>query len=306
MKRLLLSLLAFPLLVHAEAVTLNFKAIPVIDFAQATFKTMLGKDYVIAPDLIGLDKRVTISVKSIDRAKLPRLLDDVLSSVGVRAREANGIVHLEKAAEDAAQDLNQPSRNSTPATAESKPAEPEDFEVYRPKNRTVEYLQAVLRTAGLASSQGQGQQTAQDALIVVGNAERRAKVMRLLFELDRKPVVMNVRAALVEFTDSKDDSFNFGAFLNLLNGRLSFGLNGGVTPSDTFARIKSGSIDAVLKVVNGDTRFRFRTQPTLRLLDGEPGRLMVGNEVPVRGALTLSKDGTPIQSIEYRSSPDIS
>lgn len=29
---------------------------------------------------------------------------------------------------------------------------------------------------------------------------------------------------------------------------------------------------------------------------------MVGSEVPVRGALTLSKDGTPIQSVEYRSS----
>lgn len=98
MKRLLLALLALPVLVHAETVSLSFKAIPVMDFAEATYRAMLGKDYVISPDLIGLDKRVTISVKAIDRSKLPQLLGDVLASVGVRAREASGIVRLEKVA----------------------------------------------------------------------------------------------------------------------------------------------------------------------------------------------------------------
>ena len=315
MKRLLLALLFVPIMAQAQGVALSFKAVPVIDFAEATYKAMLGKDYVVSPDLIGLDKRVTINVKSIDRAKLPQLLEEVLASVGVRARELGGIVRLEKvpfigsesplSPADSTRVLEAPLPGRSPVAQEDKEPEPEDFEVYRPKNRTVEYLQALLKAAGVSagpSGQGQGQQLAQDQMVIVGSEEKRAKVRKLLEQLDQKPVVMNVRAALVEFTDSKDDSFSLGAVLDVLGGRLQLALNAGTVASGNFARLKTGSIDAVLKAINGDSRFRFRTQPSLRLVDGERGRLMVGSEVPVRGQLTLSKDGTPIQSIEYRSS----
>jgi general secretion pathway protein D len=311
-KRLLLALLLAPFVAHAENVSLSFKAVPVLDFAEATYKAMLGKDYVITPDLIGMDKRVTISVKAIDRSKLPQLLDDVLASVGVRARESGGIVRLEKAPSldggplqakpDAPRVLDTQLPNRA-ITASDKEAEPESFEVYRPKNRTVEYLQMLMRTAGLpVGMPGQGQQSVQDQMVISGTDEKRAKVRKLLEQLDQRPVVMNVRAALVEFTDSKDDAFSLGAVLDVLGGRLQLALNAGTVASGDFARLKTGSIDAVLKAINGDSRFRFRTQPSLRLVDGERGRLMVGSEVPVRGALTLSKDGTPIQSVEYRSS----
>jgi len=313
MKRLFLALLLAPLIAHAESVSLSFKAIPVMDFAEATYKAVLGKDYVITPDLIGLDKRVTINVKSIDRSKLPQLLGDVLASVGVRAREVGGIIRLEKvaavdggpllAAADGSQVLATPLPGRAATVGEE--AEPEDFEVYRPKNRTVEYLQMLMRAASMPggqASQSQGQQSAQDQMVIVGTEEKRAKVRKLLEQLDQKPVVMNVRAALVEFSDSKDDSFSLGAVLDILGGRLQLALNAGTVASGNFARLKTGGIDTVLKAINGDSRFRFRTQPSLRLVDGERGRLMVGSEVPVRGALTLSKDGTPIQSVEYRSS----
>lgn len=313
MKRLLLALLIAPVIAHAENVSLSFKAIPVMDFAEATYKAMLGKDYVITPDLIGMDKRVTINVKSIDRSNLPQLLGDVLASVGVRARESSGIVRLEKVPGDggpllAAVDGGRLLEAPLPGRAASEPdklQEPEDFEVYRPRNRTVEYLQMLMRAAGLPvgmPGQAQGQQSAQDQMVIAGTEDKRAKVRKLLEQLDQKPVVMNVRAALVEFTDSKDDSFSLGAVLDVLGGRLQLALNAGTVASGNFARLKTGSIDAVLKAINGDSRFRFRTQPSLRLVDGERGRLMVGSEVPVRGQLTLSKDGTPIQSIEYRSS----
>lgn len=314
MKRLLLTLLLAPLIAHAENVSLSFKAIPVMDFAEATYKAMLGKDYLITPDLIGMDKRVTISVKAIDRSKLPQLLGDVLASVGVRARESGGIVRLEKVVGldggplPATADATHMLDTSIPGRATITPdkeAEPESFEVYRPKNRTVEYLQTLMRAAGLPvgmSGQAQGQQLVQDQMVISGTDEKRTKVRKLLEQLDQKPVVMNVHAALVEFTDSQEDSFSLGAVLDVLGSRLQLALNVGTVASGNFARLKTGSIDAVLKAINGDSRFRFRTQPSLRLVDGERGRLMVGSEVPVRGALTLSKDGTPIQSVEYRSS----
>lgn len=311
MKRLFIAAMLFPFIAHAENVALSFKAIPVVDFAEATYKAMLGKDYLITPDVIGIEKRVTISVKSIDRSKLPQLLGDVLATVGVRARESDGIIRLEKVAT-----LDTPLGQVSPSglldaplngKPDSEQAEPpvEDFEIYRPRNRTVEYLQMVLRSAGMVggqSGQAQGQQSAQDSMVIGGTDEKRAKVLKLLALLDQKPVVMNVRAALVEFTDSKDDSFSVGALLDLFGSKLQLSIGSGTVASGDFARLKTGSIDAVLKAINGDSRFRFRSQPSLRLVDGEKGRLMVGSEVPVRGALTLSKDGTPIQSVEYRSS----
>lgn len=139
MKRLLLALLFVPIMAHAENVALSFKAVPVIDFAEATYKAMLGKDYVVSPDLIGLDKRVTINVKAIDRAKLPQLLNEVLASVGVRARESGGIVRLEKvpvigsdpslSPADSTRVLHTPLPGRLPVTQEEKEPESEDFEV---------------------------------------------------------------------------------------------------------------------------------------------------------------------------------
>jgi type II secretory pathway component GspD/PulD (secretin) len=291
---------------HAEPVSLNFKNVAVVNFAEATYKTMLGKDYMITPDVIGLDKKVTLSVKSIERDKLPMLLADVLASVGVRAREASGIVYIERAS--ASEDLSPASDGAVKPRAQAPIAamtEPDDFEVYHPKNRTVEYLQMLLRSVGVSNGPGQqqqGQSVAQDYMIVAGSDERRAKVLKLLAQLDQKPVVMNVRAAVVEFSDTKDESFSLGAVLSILQGRMKLAVNSGLVPAGDYATLKMTSIDAVVKALNGDSRFRFRTQPSLRLVDGEQGKLMVGSEVPVRGALTLSKDGTPIQSIEYRSS----
>lgn len=311
MKRLFLAAMFLPFMAYAENLSLSFKAIPVMDFAEATYKSILNKDYVISPDLIGLDKRVTINIKQIDRTKLPQLLGDVLASVGVSAREVSGIVRLERDS-----NLEQPTPASpsfrpsaggvaTPDSGNMAREDVDDFEIYRPKNRTVEYLQSVLRSAGLSigsPSGSQGNQVAQQSIVVMGGEKRRAKIMKLLSQLDQPQIAMNVRAALVEFTDAKDDTFSLGALLDVLGGKLNLALNAGMVPTDNFARLKTGGIDAVLKAINGDSRFRFRTQPSIRLVDGERGRLMVGSEVPVRGALTLSKDGTPVQSVDYRSS----
>ncbi|MDR0775981.1 MAG: hypothetical protein LBE81_05015 [Azonexus sp.] len=313
MKQLIFLILLLPFVGHAETVALSFKAVRVVDFAEATYKAMLNKDYLISPEVLGMDKRVTINVKSIDRDKLQQLLSDVLASVSVTAKESGGIVRLEKsalsdplvAAIDNAKLLNSPLPGLARLDMAGKEIEEQDYEIYRPKNRTVEYLQMVLRSTGLlmsAPGAQPGNQIFQDAMIISGTDARREKILKLLGQLDQKPVVMNVRAALVEFTDSKDDSFSFGAILDILGGKLSLALNSALLPSDNYARLKTSSIDAVFKAINGDSRFHFRTQPTLRLVDGEKGRLMVGSEVPVRGALTLSKDGIPIQSIDYRSS----
>lgn len=293
-------------LAHAENVSLTFKATPILDFAEATYKVMLNRDYIITPDVLGLDKRITINIKSIEKDKLQGFLSDLLKSVGVNVRETSGIFRLEKIAPESNQIITNSA--NTPASPppqnipiESFRPEIEDFEIYKPINRTVEYLQSVVLGAGVSLGQHQGK-TAQDVIVISGSEERRKKILNLLKQIDYKPSVLDVRAALVEFTDSEEDSISLGAILDLLSGKLNIAISAGKTSGENYIRFKNNSIDAILRALNGDSRFRFRSEPSIRLVDGEKGRLMVGSEVPVRGAMTLSNDGTPIQSIEYRSS----
>jgi len=119
-------------------------------------------------------------------------------------------------------------------------------------------------------------------------------------ELDIKPRVLNIRAALVEFSDTASNAASVGAVLSLLGGKLGVNLTAAV--AENFARLKTGSIDLVLGAMASDSRFHFRTQPFLRLVDGETGRLQVGEDVPVRGAVTISQSGQAVQSTEYRPS----
>jgi len=313
MKRLIVALMFWPLMVSAESISLNFREVPVINFAEATYKAILGRDLMISPEVIGLESRVTISVKSIKKSKLPKLLGEVLQSVGVRVRDQDGIIKLEKAPVALALPMDgalplpgvlspasDPGNDATKATSDAAPPEPVDYEVYRPQFRTVEYLQAVMSSAGLGFQGMQGQSTALDALIISGTEEKRAKLRKLIADLDRPPQVVNVRAALVEFSESHNDSWSVGGILSLLGGKLSITANA-VNNATNFARLKT-SIDVVLGAMNGDSRFRFRTHSIIRLVDGENGKLQVGSDVPVRGNLTITQGGYQVQATEYKPS----
>lgn len=306
MRNLLLAIFLFPAISFAKPVSLNFHEVTVIAFAEATYKEILSKDLIVAPDVVGLDNRVSVSIKSIETNKLSRIAEDVLLSAGVKAREVDGIVRLERTAPPIsdASSASQ-SRAETPGrVSDTKELQQGqiDYEVYRPQNRTVEYLQGVLKQAGLGSgNSSQGQQSAQDALIIAGNDDRRDKLRKLIEQLDQKPNVLNVRAALVEYSDTENDSLSFGGLLNLIGGRLSLTANA-TNNASNFARLKTGSIDTVLGAMYGDSRFHFRTQPAMRLVDGETGRLQVGSDVPVRGATTITQSGQQIQATEYRPS----
>lgn len=305
MKRLFLLVLLWPLVAWSEPISLNFREIPVIGFAEATYRAILGRDFMTSPDVVGLDKRVTISVKSVDKSKLPKLLADVLQEVGVRVREEEGIVRLERAAPLASGDGKMEAAEvaQAPQPEEVKAEEPMEYEVYRPQYRTVEYLQAALAFAGLSPHQGgMGHGgPSRDAMVIAGTEERLAKLRKLIADLDQKPRVVNVRAALVEFSDSHNDSWSIGGILSLLSGKLSITTNA-TNNSMNFARIKTGGIDVVLGAMNGDSRFRYRSQPSIRLVDGEAGKLQVGSDVPVRGNITITQAGQQIQATEYKPS----
>jgi general secretion pathway protein D len=324
MKKLFTALVLLPMVCQAQQIALNFTQVPLITFAEATYKSILNRDLIITPDVVGIDRKITINIKAVDKKDLPALLAELLATVGVQARDVNGLVKLERIAQPIPAEqkiaalpippepVKPPPTSSTQndaltklpeplvfkqAVAEPVP-EPIDHEVYKPRYRTPEYLRSVL---SFAFGNAPASTTIQDVLIVSGTDNNRAKLNKLLDAVDTKPVVLNVRMALIEFSDNSTDGFSVGGVLTALGQRLTLSVNA-VGAAANFARLKSTNIDVLLGAMQSDSRFRFKTQPSLRLVDGERGRLMVGSDVPVRGALTVSKDGTPIQSIDYRPS----
>lgn len=315
MKRFLCVLALLPGVVWAESVSLSFNGIPVIQFAQATYKDMLGKDYFVTPDLVGSEARISLHVKTIDKAKLPVLLAEVLRSAGIQAQEVAGVVRLDRIAAGPLPGAALPPSVAASAV-EAQPkedAEPEEYEVYRPMNRTADYLRSVIGFAGAAgpamgpagpAKPAQAGGTAGGSIDVVvfsGTEAKREKLRKLIEQLDRKPEVLNVRAALIEFVDSNNEQLNVSGVLDLFGKKLQLALSPGQAFSN-YARLKTGNIEAVFGALAGDSRFRFRTAPSLRLVDGERGRLQVGSDVPIRGDQTLTQTGQTVVSTVYRSS----
>ena len=58
----------------------------------------------------------------------------------------------------------------------------------------------------------------------------------------------------------------------------------------------------MLSAIDSDSRFKYVSEPSMQILDGQKGRLVVGSEVPVRGQSTVTQSGQVIQSVEYRQS----
>lgn len=67
---------------HAQTPTaslsLNFDKVPVIQLLQATYRNMLGKNYIIDPALSGDARVVTLSVKDLPKDQLKPTVDAVL------------------------------------------------------------------------------------------------------------------------------------------------------------------------------------------------------------------------------------
>lgn len=83
MRRFLSALILAPVLAFAAPapapapVSLSFDATPLMAFGEAMFKAIMHRDFVVSPDVIGIDKRITIKVKNIDAAELPRFVEDL-------------------------------------------------------------------------------------------------------------------------------------------------------------------------------------------------------------------------------------
>lgn len=313
---------------HAQTPTaslsLNFDKVPVIQLLQATYRNMLGKNYIIDPALSGDARVVTLSVKDLPKDQLKPTVDAVLRESGIAIKEVGGIPYFYQSGKSQVglgggvpaldSPLPVPSHDGTPtagqtggnavagqsgAVAGPLQAPAMDFEetrFYEPRYRVPDQLQ-VIANAMLGT-----QFAPSDKVTLAGTLERVEKVAKLLDQYDTLPPEVIAKALVFEFSDSTNEGSGFQLALNVLAGKLSIGIGGAVSPGENFARFKNQTIDAVLSAVSGDGRFKLQSAPSIRVKDGAKGRITVGADVPVLAEAQLDKNGNPVQSVQYRPS----
>lgn len=302
MKHLIVFLMFVSLPSLANTLVLNFDKIPLMQFSEATFKAILKEDYIIDPSLIDDSRRITVNVSAIQLPAVRPLLDRVLLESGIRVERRDGINWLTPAKQQPQQGVQQANGDqTTPAPQLSPfgmpaalPASTDPITLYQPRFRPVEQLQrlvnAYLRTT----------HTDPDYVIVNAPEKRQKAVMALLEQYDKKPPEVIARAAVIEYSEEKDEGFSFKTAFSAFAGKLSLSFGGGVLGN--FLTFKNSSIEAVLSALEGDSRFSLVTQPTLRIKNGAMGRFTVGSDVPVLDSIQTDKNGNPIQSVTYRQS----
>lgn len=304
----------------ANEVDIRLDRVSLYELVRLVLGELLHEPYVVEGAVIGVEDVATVDARRIEPATARQMLENLLKARGFALEAHAGVTVVKRA---------------------DKRADKERLWIYRPKYRSVSYLQGAARSfvlngrfAGMAPSISAGQAAganaqapavggdqgrggaqsavsslvpaqgavlaSQDVLVFEGTDADVAKLERLVTELDRPTREVVVKAYVLEVGSNASDGSGVSLAVNLLGGRLSVSTASAAAPSSVTLRF--GGVEAAYAVLRSDARFRVLSSPTLRIKNGERGRLTVGSEVPVLGAVSVSSTGQPVQSVEYRSS----
>lgn len=304
--RELIVILAFlPLFAHAgsDNVSLQFKQVRISELLEGVIKGVLQRDYVMSPEVSSNAAALSLSIKAIPKSRVLDTLRSTVAASGVVIVDRDGVLHIEKAAlqvqqSDTLKDLYPVSNTSTSLVDQRDQSLLPDQEIgfYLPRYRPAEFLALALRAAGVRYVDSKDKR---DYLVYEASADRLEKLQALLREIDRPVSSVLVRAALLEVSKSSDQSRSLSAAFDLIGGKLGIRLQ----PSKSYGNslsLAGVSLQAVLSAVDGDNRFRYLAEPQLKVVDGETARLVVGQDVPVRGNTVIANNQTT-QGVEYRT-----
>ncbi len=141
-----------------------------------------------------------------------------------------------------------------------------------------------------------------DTMVFQGTPGDIAKLEKLLAQVDVAIGEVMIKAVVYEVTTGKTDGTAFSLAANILGGKVGLSIGGSseLTNAVTF---KGANIEAAFSALSGDSRFKAVSTPSIRVKSGLQARLVVGQDVPTLGAVTVPQGGgQALQSIEYRSS----
>jgi len=285
-------------------VTFDLKAVSISEALALFYRTQVRRPYIFAPEVLKDLRQVTFRTSSVD-VPVDTFLAAFLDQFGYEVERVDGVDMV---------------RNKR---AELKEAEALTVLTYQPRFRDTAYLmrltasfftgnfstsRAVPSSAPLVDApQGSASsqiQQASDVLVFRGLPREVGQLRDLLMRLDTPVDTLSVKAIVYETRTLKSEGSAFKVLASLLSGKLGLVIEpGAVLPNQLI--LKSFGIDAIISAVSGDSRFRAISQPSLLVRSGDTARLIVGQDVPVLGAVTFVQGGTPVRSVDYKQSGTI-
>lgn len=328
MKALIAALLLAPCiaLASAQPVSLNFNAVPLVQFGQAMFNGMMKRDFVVSPDVIGIDKRITINVKNIDTTDLPQFVERLLLREGIVTTLKDGIYYLSLSHQVAGESQHVPLANagdspyskpavdgraqlkpgaipdsaslldSTAAPSQMVRASDDESEVFEPLHRGSEFIAGIL-TAGFGS---RAAINANGRVVLTGSVKVLAKMKALCVQLDTPTKMIDVSASWIEVTHSNGQGRGISLAAKVLGVKL--GATIGSVNSSNAISLKNARFEMVIDALNTDSRFRQVSNSRIAGEDHERLNLTVGDETPTVGSSGNDTAGNPVQNIVYRPS----
>jgi type II secretory pathway component GspD/PulD (secretin) len=182
------------------------------------------------------------------------------------------------------------------AQSQDKPVD--EMTSYRPRGRSIEFLRAVAKAAGVNVVDHNGKGS--ERLVFGGSAEAVEKARKILAEVDSPPESVTVRAVLVEYMDGNTESRSLNIALSALGEKLGIGYIAGQGIGNVMTW-RAPRLNTVLSAIDGDSRFRYIAEPSIRVVDGESAKFTVGSEQPTRGSVTTDNNGNATQAIDYKT-----
>jgi type II secretory pathway component GspD/PulD (secretin) len=309
MKKYLIALaVLWASIVSAAETSFNFSQIAVAQAVTLIYSEVLKSDYVIDPDVLTDARLVSFRYSKADGQVRPFAIL-FLKSLGYAVENRSGVDYISKTK---SVELLVPD---------------EEVKVYRPRYRDASYLSRILGplfkgrftvskavtaqiNAGVTqnvpstSAAGQIEQEA-DVLLFSGSAKEISTLDKLLPQVDISKGEIAVKAVIYEVSSTKAEGSAFQALLNVLSSKVAVTVNTGVSELGSSIKLSVGGFDALLTAVSTDSRFKLLSQPRLRVRSGELAKIVVGQDVPILGAVTYQQGGNAVQSVQYQSAGTI-
>ncbi|MBW3498227.1 MULTISPECIES: type II secretion system protein GspD [Janthinobacterium] len=332
MKKWLLFLLLSPCLAMAnnQPIAINLSSAPLVAFAQATYKNLLERDFVIAPDALALDRKISVSVRSLTPQQLPVFIEGVLADQGISSELRDGVYYLRAAQSSRfaqAPVVSPPPEVTTQSVSSSaaalfaplnrlKPDEgyfdggyasggagntsgrrrDDESEVYAPAGRSADFLVQVVAAAfGPRSAVAAGNQ-----IVLTGSVSELNKMRILLGALDQLPRMVDVSASWVEVTDNASSGRGISIMASVLGAK--FGASLGSVNSASAISLRGTNFQLVIDALNTDGRFKQVSNSRIVGDDYQKMVLTVGDETPTIASTGKDNSGNSVQNIVYRPS----
>ncbi|WP_215406258.1 hypothetical protein [Janthinobacterium sp. JC611] len=332
MKKWLLYLLLSPCLAMAnnQPIAINLSSAPLVAFAQATYKNLLERDFVIAPDALALDRKISVSVRSLTPQQLPVFIEGVLADQGISSELRDGVYYLRAAQSSRfaqAPVVSPPPEVTTQSVSSSAAAlfaplnrlksdegyfdggyasggagstsgrrRDDESEVYAPAGRSADFLVQVVAAAfGPRSAVAAGNQ-----IVLTGSPAELNKMRILLGALDQLPRMVDVSASWVEVTDNASSGRGISIMASVLGAK--FGASLGSVNSASAISLRGTNFQLVIDALNTDGRFKQVSNSRIVGDDYQKMVLTVGDETPTIASTGKDNSGNSVQNIVYRPS----